>query len=59
DLKAAAELGIQVCGTDSYTHPPPELTSAPTMPLAHSLDPSANPPRPGALPMGTRAAVNL
>ena len=42
DLKAAAALGIQVCGTDSYKHAAPELTWALVMALTRNLVPEAN-----------------
>ncbi|WP_213881580.1 D-2-hydroxyacid dehydrogenase family protein [Pseudomonas sp. dw_358] len=37
DLKTAAELGIQVCGGDSYKHAAPELTWALIMALSRNL----------------------
>ena len=42
DLKAAAELGIQVSGTDSYKHAAPELTWALIMALTRNLLNEAN-----------------
>ena len=37
DFKAAAALGIQVCGTDSYKHAAPELTWALIMAATRNL----------------------
>lgn len=42
DLKAAATLGIQVCGTESYKHAAPELTWALVMALSRNLVAEAN-----------------
>jgi phosphoglycerate dehydrogenase-like enzyme len=47
DLKAAAELGIQVCGTDSYKHAAPELTWALIMAATRNLVVEANALRAG------------
>jgi phosphoglycerate dehydrogenase-like enzyme len=52
DLKAAAALGIQVCGTDSYKHAAPELTWALIMALARNLVPEANALRAGLWQQG-------
>jgi phosphoglycerate dehydrogenase-like enzyme len=42
DLKTAAALGIQVCGTDSYKHAAPELTWALIMAATRNLVVEAN-----------------
>ncbi|MFJ2365987.1 D-2-hydroxyacid dehydrogenase family protein [Pseudomonas sp. NPDC087697] len=47
DLKAAATLGIQVCGTDSYKHAAPELTWTLIMALTRNLLAEANALRAG------------
>ncbi|WP_283188122.1 D-2-hydroxyacid dehydrogenase family protein [Pseudomonas sp. PMCC200344] len=47
DLKAAATLGIQVCGTDSYKHAAPELTWALIMAATRNLVVEANALRAG------------
>ncbi|MBO1540289.1 D-2-hydroxyacid dehydrogenase family protein [Pseudomonas sp. OA65] len=52
DLKAAAELGIQVCGTDSYKHATPELTWALIMALTRNLVQEANALRAGLWQQG-------
>lgn len=52
DLKAAAELGIQVCGTESYKHAAPELTWALVMALSRNLLPEANALRAGLWQQG-------
>lgn len=52
DLKAAAELGIQVCGTDSYKHATPELTWALIMALTRNLMQEANALRAGLWQQG-------
>jgi len=52
DLKAAAALGIQVCGTESYKHAAPELTWALVMALTRNLVPEANALRAGLWQQG-------
>jgi phosphoglycerate dehydrogenase-like enzyme len=52
DLKAAAELGIQVCGTDSYKHAAPELTWALIMAATRNLVVEANALRAGKWQQG-------
>jgi phosphoglycerate dehydrogenase-like enzyme len=52
DLKAAAELGIQVCGTDSYKHAAPELTWALIMAATRNLVVEANALRAGQWQQG-------
>ncbi|MBC3372541.1 D-2-hydroxyacid dehydrogenase family protein [Pseudomonas sp. SWRI92] len=52
DLKAAAALGIQVCGTDSYKHAAPELTWALVMALSRNLVAQANALRAGLWQQG-------
>lgn len=52
DLKAAAALGIQVCGTASYKHAAPELTWALIMALTRNLVPEANALRAGLWQQG-------
>ncbi|WP_283184195.1 D-2-hydroxyacid dehydrogenase family protein [Pseudomonas svalbardensis] len=47
DLKAAAALGIHVCGTDSYKHAAPELTWALIMAATRNLVVEANALRAG------------
>ncbi len=47
DLKAAAALGIQVCGSDSYKHAAPELTWALIMAASRNLLAEANALRAG------------
>ncbi|MCE0460838.1 MULTISPECIES: D-2-hydroxyacid dehydrogenase family protein [Pseudomonas] len=52
DLKAAAELGIQICGTESYKHAAPELTWALIMALSRNLLQEANALRAGLWQQG-------
>ena len=52
DLKAAAALGIQVCGTDSYKHAAPELTWALIMAATRNLVAEANALRAGQWQQG-------
>ena len=52
DLKAAATLGIQVCGTDSYKHAAPELTWALIMAATRNLVAEANALRAGVWQQG-------
>lgn len=52
DLKTAAELGIQVCGTESYKHAAPELTWALIMTLTRNLVQEANALRAGLWQQG-------
>jgi phosphoglycerate dehydrogenase-like enzyme len=52
DLKAAAALGIQVCGTDSYKHAAPELTWALIMAATRNLVVEANALRAGKWQQG-------
>lgn len=52
DLKTAAELGIQVCGTESYKHAAPELTWALIMALSRNLVQEANALRAGLWQQG-------
>jgi phosphoglycerate dehydrogenase-like enzyme len=52
DLKAAATLGIQVCGTDSYKHAAPELTWALIMAATRNLVTEANAVRAGKWQQG-------
>lgn len=52
DLKAAATLGIQVCGTESYKHAAPELTWALVMALSRNLVPEVNALRAGLWQQG-------
>jgi phosphoglycerate dehydrogenase-like enzyme len=52
DLKAAATLGIQVCGTESYKHAAPELTWALVMALSRNLVAEANALRAGLWQQG-------
>ncbi|MBD0704277.1 MULTISPECIES: D-2-hydroxyacid dehydrogenase family protein [Pseudomonas] len=52
DLKTAAELGIQVCGTESYKHAAPELTWALIMALTRNLVQEANALRAGLWQQG-------
>ncbi|WP_210639012.1 MULTISPECIES: D-2-hydroxyacid dehydrogenase family protein [unclassified Pseudomonas] len=52
DLKTATELGIQVCGTDSYKHAAPELTWALIMALTRNLVQEANALRTGLWQQG-------
>ncbi|MGH8386708.1 MAG: D-2-hydroxyacid dehydrogenase family protein [Pseudomonas sp.] len=47
DFRAAAALGIQVCGTDSYKHAAPELTWALIMAATRNLVAEANALRAG------------
>ena len=52
DLKAAAALSIQVCGTDSYKHAAPELTWALIMAATRNLVVEANALRAGQWQQG-------
>ncbi|MDO7896955.1 D-2-hydroxyacid dehydrogenase family protein [Pseudomonas citrulli] len=52
DLEAAAALGIQVCGTESYKHAAPELTWTLIMALTRNLVQEANALRAGAWQQG-------
>jgi len=52
DFKAAAALGIQVCGTDSYKHAAPELTWALIMAATRNLVVEANALRAGQWQQG-------
>jgi phosphoglycerate dehydrogenase-like enzyme len=52
DFKAAATLGIQVCGTDSYKHAAPELTWALIMAATRNLVAEANALRDGKWQQG-------
>jgi phosphoglycerate dehydrogenase-like enzyme len=52
DIKAAAALGIQVCGTDSYKHAAPELTWALIMAATRNLVSEANALREGKWQQG-------
>ncbi|VVM97086.1 Glycerate dehydrogenase [Pseudomonas fluorescens] len=52
DLEAAAALGIQVCGTDSYKHAAPELTWALIMAATRNLVAEANALRAGEWQQG-------
>jgi phosphoglycerate dehydrogenase-like enzyme len=52
DLKAAAALGIRVCGTDSYKHAAPELTWALIMAATRNLVVEANALRAGKWQQG-------
>lgn len=52
DFKAAAALGIQVCGTDSYKHAAPELTWALIMAATRNLVAEANALRDGKWQQG-------
>lgn len=52
DFKAAAALGIQVCGTDSYKHAAPELTWALIMAATRNLVTEANALRAGQWQQG-------
>jgi phosphoglycerate dehydrogenase-like enzyme len=52
DFKAAAALGIQVCGTDSYKHAAPELTWALIMAATRNLVAEANALRAGQWQQG-------
>lgn len=52
DLEAAATLGIQVCGTDSYKHAAPELTWALIMAATRNLVAEANALRAGEWQQG-------
>ncbi|AZD60748.1 D-3-phosphoglycerate dehydrogenase [Pseudomonas chlororaphis subsp. aurantiaca] len=52
DLAAAASLGIQVCGTDSYKHAAPELTWALIMAQTRNLLSEANALRAGLWQQG-------
>ena len=52
DMPAAAALGIQVCGTDSYKHAAPELTWALIMAATRNLVTEANALRAGQWQQG-------
>lgn len=52
DMQAAASLGIQVCGTDSYKHAAPELTWALIMAATRNLVNEANSLRAGGWQTG-------
>jgi phosphoglycerate dehydrogenase-like enzyme len=52
DFKAAAALGIQVCGTDSYKHAAPELTWALIMAATRNLVAETNALRAGQWQQG-------
>ncbi|KAE9646383.1 D-2-hydroxyacid dehydrogenase family protein [Pseudomonas sp. PB106] len=52
DMQAAASLGIQVCGTDSYKHAAPELTWALIMAATRNLLHEANALRAGQWQQG-------
>lgn len=52
DMPAAAKLGIQVCGTDSYKHAAPELTWALIMAATRNLVAEANALRAGQWQQG-------
>ncbi|AOE60433.1 D-2-hydroxyacid dehydrogenase family protein [Pseudomonas corrugata] len=52
DLKTATELGVQVCGTESYKHAAPELTWALVMALSRNLVQEANALRAGLWQQG-------
>lgn len=52
DMQAAARLGIQVCGTDSYKHAAPELTWALIMAATRNLVSEANALRNGQWQQG-------
>ncbi|KRP70845.1 2-hydroxyacid dehydrogenase [Pseudomonas paralactis] len=52
DIAAAKELGIQVCGTDSYKHAAPELTWALIMASTRNLLAEANSLRAGGWQVG-------
>ncbi|WP_338498656.1 D-2-hydroxyacid dehydrogenase family protein [Pseudomonas sp. WP18] len=52
DLEAAARLGIQVCGTQSYKHAAPELTWTLIMALTRNLVQEANALRAGLWQQG-------
>ncbi|MDY7565453.1 D-2-hydroxyacid dehydrogenase family protein [Pseudomonas sp. RTC3] len=52
DLPAAARLGIQVCGTDSYKHAAPEMTWALIMGITRNLVGEANSLRNGGWQVG-------
>jgi phosphoglycerate dehydrogenase-like enzyme len=52
DLKAVAELGVKVCGTDSYKHAAPELTWALIMAATRNLVVEANALRAGKWQQG-------
>jgi phosphoglycerate dehydrogenase-like enzyme len=52
DFNAAAKLGIQVCGTDSYKHAAPELTWALIMAATRNLVAEANALRAGQWQQG-------
>ena len=52
DVKAAAALGIDVCGGDSYKHAAPELTWALIMALSRNLVEEANSLRAGRWQVG-------
>jgi phosphoglycerate dehydrogenase-like enzyme len=52
DVKAAGQLGIQVCGTESYKHAAPELTWALIMGVTRNLVDEANSLRSGQWQIG-------
>ncbi|MFJ2280249.1 D-2-hydroxyacid dehydrogenase family protein [Pseudomonas sp. NPDC087803] len=52
DMQAAADLGIKVCGTDSYKHAAPELTWALIMAATRNLVNEANALRAGGWQQG-------
>jgi phosphoglycerate dehydrogenase-like enzyme len=52
DMRAAAKLGIKVCGTDSYKHAAPELTWALIMAATRNLVKEANALRTGQWQQG-------
>ena len=52
DMQAAADLGIKVCGTDSYKHAAPELTWALIMAATRNLVSEANSLRAGGWQQG-------
>lgn len=58
DMQAAAALGIQVCGTDSYKHAAPELTWALIMAATRNLVNEANALRAGQWQQGLGADLH-
>lgn len=58
DMQAAATLGIQVCGTDSYKHAAPELTWALIMAATRNLVNEANALRAGQWQQGLGADLH-
>ena len=58
DMQAAAALGIQVCGTDSYKHAAPELTWALIMAATRNLVNEANALRAGQWQRGLGADLH-